>query len=915
MPPKKKADKRSQKSSTTTVQEKEEAKNSKESSKPKRNTRKAASKSQKIIELEEDAAILKSDSNKRGTKPVSVESRSSKPIQKKREKIKVRSNTDFTEFFMADPVKEKELESSVSDDEYSSTKLSVDSRRTHSSSKNSPKDNGSSRAKSPEGKLYDDESLPELADIEPTNSQRKSMFSSVATTGRPKTAQKSDTASSSTKQNEKKSSRSKSSKSKETRSKKPAKTAIATNNVSKDNSKSSGNNKNTQKSSEPTNRQNRNNTSHQNGGTAEVPDGSSRSRQTKIPSSGPNPFHKSSNIQNETTNTSSENQHKLHSSIQSSSSDSHTPNSVNPFTVPLKSNNPFRKNVPIEVNPPSTPNNIPSDYQMHFLDKNRYEMQQQSSDATIITVPLQSAETPAIRRNKEMRRRVDEKYSLASNGSSSSRRSSLANRGKRTSSIGNGFKAVPHPDVKPEVFHKHLNTDAPEPHRMRQLLIWSFRRLLEQQEEAYSRLKVDPNLSTEDKTALRIARLIQEELANDLSEGRIDTSWWNKDWDKLKKIRQGEAEEEKEKYDDNDNDDKNQNNEEEEEEKRKKKEAEEREKRTRQITNIQKVHKPNPQNVQNQKNYDEYLVKYKELVKEKLEWEHHFEELEDQNEKLKLAMHRINKDMIVRYSELLQNGCNENDNSEVRLALSDHSSAQLDLEKQTITEFPLIKNSLVATTLSAEKLVEKAESSVRVYENEIDRLKNFNLEINAAINQISEYKREVDKKVSRAIKDSQSYRHFWLGKRKRSENEGDDYDDDDNDNDSNDDYSSDDDNDDDDDDDDDEIILDDELIEERPPSKKPKHVLDILLEKKNQFATTILSSLQNEIINQSTDTQEENKNNDNNKDEEDMELKTITNSIKSFNPNPKDILRAFTRVSSKDKAKSKANRNSILPSN
>jgi kinetochore protein Mis13/DSN1 len=107
-----------------------------------------------------------------------------------------------------------------------------------------------------------------------------------------------------------------------------------------------------------------------------------------------------------------------------------------------------------------------------------------SFDATKIALPF--ADTPIIRRNKEMRKGVD-------NG----RRSSLGNRGRRASSLidsgksnGNSSScpdnfimlmkilALPHDKVDSSEFYKHIESGLPEPRRMKQLLTWCGTRAL-----------------------------------------------------------------------------------------------------------------------------------------------------------------------------------------------------------------------------------------------------------------------------------------------------------------------------------------------------------------------------------------------------------------------------------------------------
>lgn len=110
-------------------------------------------------------------------------------------------------------------------------------------------------------------------------------------------------------------------------------------------------------------------------------------------------------------------------------------------------------------------------------------------------IALPFADTPIIRRNKEMRNKGSE---------SSHRRSSTGMRGRRASSLidsgasngeqsdiertairvvqkltrGVSVTAVPHTDVELADFYKHIEQSLPEPRRMKQLLTWCGTRAL-----------------------------------------------------------------------------------------------------------------------------------------------------------------------------------------------------------------------------------------------------------------------------------------------------------------------------------------------------------------------------------------------------------------------------------------------------
>ena len=86
------------------------------------------------------------------------------------------------------------------------------------------------------------------------------------------------------------------------------------------------------------------------------------------------------------------------------------------------------------------------------------------------TIALPMSDTPIINRNKEMRKK----------GGNSNRRSSLGNRGRRASSlIEGGQTAIPHREVNPADFYKHIEAEGlTEPRRMKQLLTWCGERAL-----------------------------------------------------------------------------------------------------------------------------------------------------------------------------------------------------------------------------------------------------------------------------------------------------------------------------------------------------------------------------------------------------------------------------------------------------
>lgn len=96
------------------------------------------------------------------------------------------------------------------------------------------------------------------------------------------------------------------------------------------------------------------------------------------------------------------------------------------------------------------------------------------------------------------------------------RRSSYSNRGKRVLSVGNGFVAKPHDEMSARDYFKVVDGSLPGPSRMRQILVWCFKKKLQQDRE-----KDGP----ETDTAKGIAKVIQSEILEDLVGKKIDTSW------------------------------------------------------------------------------------------------------------------------------------------------------------------------------------------------------------------------------------------------------------------------------------------------------------------------------------------------------------------------------------------------------
>lgn len=138
---------------------------------------------------------------------------------------------------------------------------------------------------------------------------------------------------------------------------------------------------------------------------------------------------------------------------------------------------------------------------------------QRELPAQSATIALPMSDTPIINRNKEMRKK----------GGSSNRRSSLGNRGRRASSlIESGQTAIPHREVNPADFYKHIEAEGlTEPRRMKQLLTWCGERALSGK----------PPHGTPNSNAILGARAIQDQLLKDFAARSEFSDWFSREDD------------------------------------------------------------------------------------------------------------------------------------------------------------------------------------------------------------------------------------------------------------------------------------------------------------------------------------------------------------------------------------------------
>ncbi|CAM1500712.1 Fc.00g098740.m01.CDS01 [Cosmosporella sp. VM-42] len=144
--------------------------------------------------------------------------------------------------------------------------------------------------------------------------------------------------------------------------------------------------------------------------------------------------------------------------------------------------------------------------------KDMEQSPQQDPSVQSAKIALPMSDTPVINRNKEMRKKGN-----------TNRRSSLGMRGRRASSlIESGQTAIPHREVEPAEFYKHIEADGlTEPRRMKQLLTWCGERALAEK----------PPHGTPNSNAILGARAIQDQLLKDFASRSEFSDWFSRDDD------------------------------------------------------------------------------------------------------------------------------------------------------------------------------------------------------------------------------------------------------------------------------------------------------------------------------------------------------------------------------------------------
>lgn len=97
-----------------------------------------------------------------------------------------------------------------------------------------------------------------------------------------------------------------------------------------------------------------------------------------------------------------------------------------------------------------------------------------------------------------------------------SRRTSYSERGKRLLSIGNGFESQINPQVSESDYNKWFDEDLLDPDKMKQLLIWCFRKKLHTESSEKDQYK---------KEIHGVSKLIEAEILHSLLDEKLSVDW------------------------------------------------------------------------------------------------------------------------------------------------------------------------------------------------------------------------------------------------------------------------------------------------------------------------------------------------------------------------------------------------------
>ncbi|KDR68567.1 hypothetical protein GALMADRAFT_146221 [Galerina marginata CBS 339.88] len=162
------------------------------------------------------------------------------------------------------------------------------------------------------------------------------------------------------------------------------------------------------------------------------------------------------------------------------------------------------------------------------------------------TAAIPESETPQIERNKQLRagamaaitgnsRPQTSEANGHDRGQGHRRKSSVGGRGKRisTSFETTGIITQPHNSVSESSFYKHIDSEIPEPERVRQLLIWCSLRAASTPTSSSSKPPLStskpppPPLPPLSAQGVQLLKSVQEDVVRMLAEKRIDLSLYS----------------------------------------------------------------------------------------------------------------------------------------------------------------------------------------------------------------------------------------------------------------------------------------------------------------------------------------------------------------------------------------------------
>lgn len=202
----------------------------------------------------------------------------------------------------------------------------------------------------------------------------------------------------------------------------------------------------------------------------------------------------------------------------------HSPEAERPITQDLERSdeNPLNKSLSTSSqNPFASPESKSGKGRQKAKDT-RLKIERSLESAILFQSSSDGSTSRRARRAAVNRNPTSETKPKVVNRSKVVKRKSYPDRGKRLLSASN--KAEPNPNVEEGEYNRYLDNNLSDAENMRQLLIWCFRKNLEQE---YT--EEDPKK----KDILSVAKLIETEVLQDLIDGKVSVDWTDPNDDEL----------------------------------------------------------------------------------------------------------------------------------------------------------------------------------------------------------------------------------------------------------------------------------------------------------------------------------------------------------------------------------------------